>query len=91
MHWYGAGGPAYYMEDGGRVIAILYWSDADVAGDDDGEFAVLDAGWSVVLTATGARYGLDEAPALTDLDDEGQVEAINEAVEAATQLVREES
>lgn len=91
MHWYGAGGPAYYMEENGRVVAILFWSEADVAGGEDGDFVVLDAGWSVVLTQTGARYGLDEAPALTGLDDEGQVEAINEAVEVAEQLIREES
>jgi hypothetical protein len=91
MHWYGAGGPAYYLEDGGRVTAILFWSEADVGQSPDGDFSVMDAGWSVVLTATGGRYDLDEAPSLDGLGDEKQVEAINEAVELAAQLVREES
>lgn len=91
MHWYGAGGPAYYLEDGGRVTAILFWSDADVAQGADGDFSVIEAGWSVVLTATGGRYVLDEAPSIAGLSDEEGVEAINEAVRLATQLVREES
>lgn len=46
MHWYGAGGPAYYLEDGGRVTAILFWSDANVAQGVDGDFSVRSAGRS---------------------------------------------
>jgi hypothetical protein len=79
------------MEEGGRVVAILFWTDADVAAGEDGDLAVIDAGWSVVLTESGDKFDLEEGPALTGLDDEAQVEAINDAVEAATQLVREES
>lgn len=91
MRWYGAGGPAYYLEGaGGATVAILFWSDADVAGDGE-DLTVMEAGWSLVMTADGRKFGLDGLKPLAGLGDEESVEAINEAVEFATKIVGEET
>jgi hypothetical protein len=86
--WVGAGGPAYYLQAADeRVIAILYWSPADVTVDSGDELGVTEPGWSVVFTDNGDCVGLPNGVPITDLSDEESVEAINATVEAATRFV----
>jgi hypothetical protein len=49
LHWVAVGGAAYGLVLGGRIVALVYWEDADVA-EADGEPVVTDAGFTWVLS-----------------------------------------
>jgi hypothetical protein len=86
--WVGAGGPAYYVQGADKeVLAILYWTEADVATDDEDDISVKEAGWSVVFTDNGDCVDVPGAVSLTGLSDEEQVEAIERTIKAAGRLL----
>ena len=90
MKWVGAGGPAFYLKGSqpSRVVAILYWTEAEPSEEDSRPEVALP-GWRLVFTHNGDTWELSVS-AFDDSDEKSAEAQVDAAIEAATRLIEVE-